>query len=152
MPVVEVDEPARSVSASLVYAVKKGDTLASIAKRHKVSATQIKALNNLRSNRLGSGQKLVIRQETLAKRNLAAGKAKPVKQAAASKSMPVKLAAANSAKRSQRYYTVRRGDTVDSIAKRFNVATNDIQRWNNISGKRGLTPGNKVTLMLPGKG
>lgn len=140
------------VSSRLIYAVKKGDTLASIAKRHKVSATQIKALNNLRSNRLGSGQKLVIRQETLAKRNLAAGKAKPVKQAAASKSMPVKLAAANSAKRSQRYYTVRRGDTVDSIAKRFNVATNDIQRWNNISGKRGLTPGNKVTLMLPGKG
>jgi membrane-bound lytic murein transglycosylase D len=47
---------------------------------------------------------------------------------------------------------VRRGDTVASIAKQFNVATNDIQRWNNISGKRGLTPGNKVALMLPGKG
>jgi membrane-bound lytic murein transglycosylase D len=64
----------------------------------------------------------------------------------------VKLAAVKSEKRSQRYYTVRRGDTMDSIAKRFNVAANDIQRWNNFSGKRGLTPGNKVTLMLPGKG
>lgn len=136
----EENEPSPA-SSRLVYAVKKGDTLASIAKRHKISAAQIKALNNLKSNRLGSGQKLVIRQEALAKRKLAAVKTKPVKQAAA-----------NGTKRSQRYYTVRRGDTMDSIAKRFNVATNDIQRWNNISGKRGLTPGNKVTLMLPGKG
>ena len=141
MPAMEAEEPVRNISASLVYAVKKGDTLASIAKRHKVSATQIKALNHLKSNRLGTGQKLVIRQETVAKRSVAAGKAKPIKQAAASK-----------AKHSQRYYTVRRGDTVASIAKKFNVATNDIQRWNNLSSKRGLTPGNKVTLMLPVKG
>ena len=147
----EESEPS-SVSSRLIYAVKKGDTLASVAKRHKVSATQIKALNNLKSNRLSNGQKLVIRQETLAKGKLAAVKIKPVKQAAASKAKPVKLAATKSAKRSQRYYTVRRGDTMASIAKRFNVATNDIQRWNNISGKRSLTPGNKVTLMLPGKG
>lgn len=150
---VEPEETAPlSVSSRYIYAVKKGDTLASIAKRNKVSVAQIKALNNLRSNRLSNGQKLVIRQETLTTRKLAAVNGKPVKQAATSKSKPVKLAAANSTKRSQRYYTVRRGDTVDSIAKRFNVATNDIQRWNNISGKRGLTPGNKVTLMLPGKG
>ena len=152
-----------SVSSRLIYTVKKGDTLASIAKRHKVSALQLKALNNLRSNRLSSGQKLVVRQETLTSRKLAAvkgkpaiqakaGKGKPVKLAVTSKAKPVKLAAAKSEKRSQRYYTVRRGDTMDSIAKRFNVAANDIQRWNNFSGKRGLTPGNKVTLMLPGKG
>lgn len=130
-----------SVSSRFIYAVKKGDTLASIAKRHKISVARIKTLNNLSSNHLGNGQKLVIRQQTLAKRKLAASKVKPVK-----------LAAANRAKRSQRFYTVRRGDTVASIAKQFNVAANDIQRWNNISAKRSLTPGDKVTLMLPGKG
>jgi membrane-bound lytic murein transglycosylase D len=161
---IESEETAPlRVASRYIYAVKKGDTLASIAKRHKVSALQIKSLNNLRSNRLSSGQKLVIRQETLATRKLAAvqvklvkhaaaGKVKPVKLATANKTKPVKLAATNSTKRSQRYYTVRRGDTVASIAKQFNVATNDIQRWNNISLKRGLTPGDKVTLMLPSKG
>ncbi|MBU1690066.1 MAG: LysM peptidoglycan-binding domain-containing protein, partial [Gammaproteobacteria bacterium] len=157
------DSAPLRVASRFIYAVKKGDTLVSIAKRHKVSAVQIKSLNNLKSNRLSSGQKLVIRQETLTSRKLAAVqvkpvtqaatvKAKPVKLAAANKAKPVKLAAANSAKRSQRYYTVRHGDTMASIAKQFNVATNDIQRWNNISGKRGLTPGDKVTLMLPSKG
>ncbi len=149
---LEPDDYAQPVSSRLIYAVKKGDTLASIAKRHKVSAVQIKSLNNLKSNRLSNGQKLVIRQETVTARKLAAIKGKPVKLAAASKVKPVKLTKANSAKHSQRYYTVRRGDTVASIAKQFNVATNDLQRWNNISGKRGLTPGNKVTLMLPSKG
>jgi membrane-bound lytic murein transglycosylase D len=147
----EESEPLPA-SSRLIYAVKKGDTLVSIAKRHKIAAAQIKALNNLRSNHLSSGQKLVIRQETRTKLTLAAAKTKPVKQAAAGKSKPVKLAATKSAKHSQRYYTVRHGDTVASIARQFNVATNDIQRWNNISGKRGLTPGNKVTLMLPSKG
>jgi len=163
-PAVEPEEAEPlSFSSRLIYTVKRGDTLASIAKRQKVSATQLKALNNLRSNRLSHGQKLVIRQETLTTRKLAAVKGKPVNQAAASmaksvklavtsKAKPVKLAAVKSVKHSQRYYTVRRGDTMASIAKRFNVATNDIQRWNNISGNRGLTPGNKVTLMLPGKG
>ncbi|BAN34998.1 lytic transglycosylase catalytic subunit [Sulfuricella denitrificans skB26] len=148
------------VSSRFVYAVKKGDTLVSIAKHHKVSALQIKSLNNLKSNRLSSGQKLVIRQETLTSRKLAAVQVQPVKQTAIAKAKTVKFAATNnakpvklaSAKRSQRYYTVRHGDTMASIAKQFNVATNDIQRWNNISGKRGLTPGDKVTLMLPSKG
>ncbi len=152
-----------SVSSRFIYAVKKGDTLAGIAKHHKTSVAKIKALNNLRSNRLSNGQKLVIRQEGLAKRKLAAGKSRHVKIAAAGKSRHVKiaaagksrhmkLAAAHRTKRSQRYYTVRRGDTVASIARQFKVATNDIQRWNNISGRRGLTPGNKVALMLPDKG
>jgi membrane-bound lytic murein transglycosylase D len=129
-----------STSSRFIYAVKKGDTLASIARRHKISMARIKSLNSLRSNHLGNGQKLVLRQETLSKRKLVTAKTKPAK-----------LAAANSTKRSQRFYTVRHGDTVASIAKRFNVATDDIHRWNNMSPKRNLTPGNKVTLMLPGK-
>ncbi|MDD5241166.1 MAG: LysM peptidoglycan-binding domain-containing protein [Sulfuricella sp.] len=136
----ETEEPERTVSTRLTYAVKKGDTLAGIAKRYKVSVTQIKSQNNLKSNRLGNNQKLVIRQETAARQSVANNKARPAKQAAT-----------RTAKRSPRFYTVRRGDTVTSIAKKFNVAANDIQRWNNLAGKHNLTPGHKVSLMLPGK-
>ena len=138
---IEDEEPTRTVSTRFVHAVKRGDSLASIAKRYKVSAAQIKSLNHLKSNRLSSGQKLVIRQETTAKRVVLASKTKAAKKVAA-----------NSSKRNQRYYTVRRGDTLASIAKRFNVAVNDIHRWNNFSSKRSLPPGYKVTLMLPEKG
>ena len=140
---IEPEESTRTTR--LVYAVKKGDTLASIAKRHGVSAQQIKTLNHLKGNQVSGGQKLVIRQETTSKRSMVAAKAKPSRLASAP---PAKA----SVKHSQRYYTVRRGDTVASIARKFNVATNDIERWNNLNSRRGLTPGNKVTLLLPSKG
>lgn len=139
---VQSDEPARSMISRLVHGVKKGDTLTSIARHYKVSAEQIRSLNNLKSARLRNGMKLVIHQQGSSNRirTTLAGKSKPTKSAAATKG------------RSQRYYTVRRGDTLAGIAKRFNVAVNDLQRWNKFSSKRSLTPGNKVTLMLPGRG
>ncbi|MDD5328699.1 MAG: LysM peptidoglycan-binding domain-containing protein [Sulfuricella sp.] len=135
-PVVESEEPAQSSALSrLVHGVRKGETLADIAKRYKVSAAQIRSLNNLKTSRLSRGMKLVIRQEAASgKRTVAARKATAAKPVAVARN------------RGQRYYTVRRGDTLFSIARRFNVAVNDIQRWNNFSAKHGLMPGNKVTL------
>jgi membrane-bound lytic murein transglycosylase D len=132
------DEPEAPAGAGrrAVHVVKKGDTLASIAHRHGVSAQQIKALNHLKSNHLAMGQKLVLGKEPPARKLAAA--TKPGKHAQA------KVARKPSA---QTQYTVRRGDTLHSIAKRYNVAANDIQRWNNLSGKRPLNPGLKVTLI-----
>ncbi len=142
-PAIESGEPAQSALSRLVHGVKKGETLAGIAKRYKVSAAQIRALNNLKTSHLSRGMKLVIRQEEApAKRTvLAAGKAKAGK--------PVAVARNHSR---QHFYTVRRGDTVASIARRFNVAVNDIQRWNNFTAKHGLMPGSKVAVLLPGRG
>jgi LysM repeat protein len=45
-------------SRALVYRVKKGDTLASIARRHGVSIQDLKAWNNLKGERLLKGQRL----------------------------------------------------------------------------------------------
>lgn len=42
------------------YTVSKGDTLYSIAKRHNLSVDELKAMNNLRSNHLDIGQKLLV--------------------------------------------------------------------------------------------
>jgi membrane-bound lytic murein transglycosylase D len=45
-------------------------------------------------------------------------------------------------------YLVHRGETLASIARKFNVATDDIQRWNNLSSDR-ITPGHKLTIYKP---
>jgi len=145
------DEPeAPPASAKkLVHAVKKGDTLLSIARRYAVSPEQIKGLNHLKSNHLTLGQKLVLGKEPPARKLAAAGKpAKLSKAAAKAASKPSQAAAKQPAARTTQY-TVRRGDTLGSIAKRHNVAANDIQRWNNLSVKRPLNPGLKVTLLIP---
>jgi membrane-bound lytic murein transglycosylase D len=43
---------------SVFYAVRKGDTLYSIAKRHSLTVAELRELNDLRTNTLRTGQKL----------------------------------------------------------------------------------------------
>ena len=57
-----------------------------------------------------------------------------------------KQAGAKKAAKTTRY-TIRRGDTLTSIAKLFNVSNDDILRWNRISPK-ALTPGKTLTIQL----
>jgi peptidoglycan lytic transglycosylase D len=48
----------------------------------------------------------------------------------------------------QRTYTVKRGDNLTSIAKRFNVSLTDIRRWNNINIKKLIHPGDKIVVYM----
>jgi membrane-bound lytic murein transglycosylase D len=45
-----------------------------------------------------------------------------------------------------RTYIVKRGDTLHSIAEKFDVAVVDLKRWNNINHNR-IQPGNKLTII-----
>jgi membrane-bound lytic murein transglycosylase D len=45
-----------------------------------------------------------------------------------------------------RIYIVKPGDTLHSIAEKFDVAVVDLKRWNNISKSR-IQPGNKLTII-----
>jgi len=49
-------------------------------------------------------------------------------------------------------YSVRQGDSLSTIASRFSVAINDIVRWNQISRKRYLQPGQALVLFVDVKG
>jgi membrane-bound lytic murein transglycosylase D len=46
-----------------------------------------------------------------------------------------------------RRYTLRRGDTLASIARQFNVSTDDLLRWNSVS-PRSLMPGQTLTIQV----
>ncbi len=43
-------------------------------------------------------------------------------------------------------YTVKRGDSLSRIADKFNLKVSDITEWNDLSAKRYLQPGQKLTL------
>lgn len=47
-------------NSTLTYTVVRGDTLSDIAKKHRVSVSQIRALNNLKNNNIKVGQKLKV--------------------------------------------------------------------------------------------
>ena len=56
-----VEAPAtRTATSRLVYRVRKGDTLSSIARRHGVSVADLKTWNRLSSSALSIGARLVI--------------------------------------------------------------------------------------------
>jgi membrane-bound lytic murein transglycosylase D len=93
------------------HRVESGETLASIAKKYRVTAAAIADANNLERNAaLDAGDKLII---------------------------PATLPPSET-KRRLVSYRVRRGDTLGGIADRFSVDPEDIRKWNRLkSGKLG---------------
>ena len=45
-------------------------------------------------------------------------------------------------------YEVKRGDTLWSIAKRFDVSHEDILRWNELESAAVITPGDALTIFV----
>ena len=125
---------AGTSSTQLTYVVKKGDYLGKIAARNGVSVSQIKQWNNLRSNNLRIGQRLVIYK----------GGA-PNTSAVASTAKTSSSASASSGQSGYTTYTVRKGDTLYKIASRYpGVSSNDIMKYNGISSS--IKVGQKIKI------
>lgn len=105
-----------------VHSVKRGENLGSIARKYNVSVTQIKKNNNLKSDLIMPGQKLVI--------NVG--------------SSSTSVAQTNN--REDTYYIVQPGDTLYSIASRYpGVSADALAQWNNVNAS-SLQPGMKLVV------
>lgn len=121
--IVSAATDAEPSTGSSRHKVRKGDSIYSIAKRYGMTAKQLMAANGLKNGRLRNGQILSV--------NAKAGKSS------------AKVASASGKTR----YTVKRGETLSSIARKFNVAASDLQRWNNLNRKNTLVPGRKLLIL-----
>lgn len=122
--------------SSRAHVVRKGETLASVARKYRVSIANLKRLNRLGSAHLRVGQHLVVSQARPISRAKTASNAHRVQRHA-------KIATRSGGK--TRYYTVRKGDTLGAISSRYNVALNDLRRWNQIKGYH-LQPGARLMI------
>ncbi len=114
------------------YRVRNGDYLGKIAKRYGVGVSQIKRWNGLRSNKLKIGQRLSIYP-------------KGYKTVASKKSK--KRTYKNSPKGKYTTYTVKKGDSLWIISKKFpKVSVQQIKDWNNIWSVKNLKPGTKLKI------
>ena len=97
------------------YIVQKGDTLYGIAKRFNTSVQSIKELNNLSDNNLSIGQSLKINNDN--------------------DKNPLECIV----------YTVKKGDNLYSIAKKYNTSVDEIKRYNNLTSNL-LNIGDRIVI------
>jgi membrane-bound lytic murein transglycosylase D len=112
--------PAARRNAWRYHRVAAEDTLASVAREYRVQESELAAANQLRSSDSLRGVEAL---------------AIPLAPVAAP---PARMA----------LYTVRRGDTLVTIADRFGVSLNQLRRWNNIAGIK-VEPGRRLHVAEP---
>lgn len=111
-----------------VYRVRNGDSLWSISRRHGMTVSQLARLNGISTSVvLQPGQRLQV--------SGAAGTATAATQVAAAGKVD---------------YTVKRGDTLSGIARRFAVTIHQLQAWNNMGGSTMLRAGQRLTIHVGG--
>lgn len=110
------------------YKVRRGDYLGKIAERYGVGVSSIRKWNNMRSNSIRVGQYLTIYPR------------KPVEVASSNKTSESK----NSS--NPRFYTVKSGDSLWSISKKFpGVTVQNLRSWNDMNSN-SLKPGMKIKI------
>jgi membrane-bound lytic murein transglycosylase D len=99
--------PVLTVESNIkLHTVEKGESLSLIAGKYETSADQLKQWNNLESDSIQIGQKLIVSTQT---------------------------EEADSEEPIFTNYTVLKGDTVYTIAKKFGVNTEDVISWNQLA-------------------
>lgn len=115
------------------HTVKKGDTLASIGREYGHSLTAMRDANSHlpNINALSTGQKVNVPKgsQTVAQSNKAA-----------------RQPAAKQPKAQVSTYKVQRGDTMWSIARKFNMPPDELLSLNNMSRSANLQPGDSVRV------
>jgi membrane-bound lytic murein transglycosylase D len=118
------------------YHPKKGDTLESIAKRHGLSLAQLKEVNGIASRTRAVPSLLVV----------------PVNGSGAGvRRLPIMYAPPIPVSTRRIFHTVKAGETLAAIAKRYSVSVEDLKRWNPIGR---LVAGQRLSLEVraPAKG
>jgi membrane-bound lytic murein transglycosylase D len=117
------------VISKQVYSTKKGDTLWSVAQHFGIETDDLLSWNKLPSKgALKVGQKIVIKKSGVT--NIAS-------------------ASASAASNKQINYTVKAGDTLGQISKKFNVNVTELRKWNNVpKNSADIKPGTVLKLTI----
>ena len=123
--------------------VAKGDTLASISRKSGVSIDDLASLNGLdKPYRLKIGQAIRLKAETAEVASSASGKASS-KAKTAAKAAP---ADEDQGDNSTSTVTVRRHDTIQSLAKQAHLPVAELARLNHLKKPYRLKPGQQIKL------
>jgi len=123
-----VDRPQTDVGRrqrQTVYRVRAGETLSSIARRHGMPVSTLARLNGIgMDDPLVKGQRLIIRASSRRYRDEGVVSGRRV------------------------LYTVRRGDTVYSISRQFQVSVTQLKSWNGLNKRHQIRSGQRLVMYV----
>lgn len=117
----ETDARETGGASAKYYVVRKGGTVAYLARKLNVRAADLKRWNDLKSSRLRAGQRLLVQPPMSGKPD-------------------TRLVSSGTTR-----YTVRHGDTLYSIASRFKVSVSELKTWNRLRSS-SLQAGKRLTI------
>lgn len=109
------------VLASKTHVVRKSESLHTIARKHRVSVSEIKSVNNLSGTKIANGMRLIIPSDSAIH-----GKKTRMTERASS-------------------YRVAKGDTLPKIARKTGIRMAELRRLNSLRGNR-VKPGQLLAL------
>lgn len=153
----------RIQSKKASHTVKRGETLQSISRRYDVAVAELKRWNHLRKSALRRGQHLVFYRDVkvTVKKPAMVAAAKPEKGLAKIDTIEKSLVAdtqeqgdseeiqqvgsVTKIQSKKSSHTVKRGETLESISRKYNVEIAELRKWNNIR-KSAIRGGQKLIV------
>ena len=169
-PVVEVVKPTKiecNVDANEgEHVIQQGESLYAIARKYNLKVDQLRAWNDLQSDRILPCSKLIIMApvvqpkavEDVPKQYSVVVKPKKVAKAktvVTAKSVKPKAVAKTTVKKTEEIayvkkesclHIVREGETLESVAKEWGIAATDLRQFNNLSSKDKVLAGQVLRM------
>ena len=136
---------ARTAENILSHKVQKGDTLASLARKYDTTITELRKSNHLDNDTLKIGQTLRIHagyDEGAQRSPKSSGKQGAVREKTVGKSQSGK----ETDSKKVRKYTVKKGDSLNKIARENNMTLDKLLDLNNLAGKNSIHPGQVILI------
>src|SRR3989304_1351754 len=130
-----VESKTPVISDNNNYVVKKGDTLSMIASKYRVSIKDLKSANNLKSNKVRIGMKLIIPDSQI----------------------PMRVVRVSPNLNDISNYVVKKGDTLSTIASKYRVSVRELKSVNDMrddkvnDGMRLIIPNSNLSKNVESK-
>ncbi len=124
-----VDVRYSNQKPDVLHKIAPGDSLSTIAARYGTTVSKLMALNGMRKHSIRAGKTLILPGNVVPEPGV-----------------PARVSTASTAGKGHVEYVIRRGDSLWSIARRFNVSQQQLVAWNGISTKAYIQPGQKLKV------
>lgn len=147
---VETVEYIADTGDTDIYRVRRGDSLYTIARRHRTTVGWLKDVNDLKPGRkLRIGQRMIVPVGKQPAAKAQAKRVKPVESAPQETTQAkanVAVTSSEVVKGNAVYYIVQPGDTLSEIAEDYDSTVRELRKMNKLSKRLVLRPGMRLKV------